>query len=88
MPCTVVDLGKDINRAVEELQKGNLVISSQGPGLFTSGGHFILLSSIENGGIKVRDPNKNNAVNKGYESRVFSTQEINQSASNYWAFVR
>lgn len=88
LPCTVVDLGKDINRAVEELQKGNLVISSQGPGLFTSGGHFILLSSIENGGIKVRDPNKNNAVNKGYESRVFSTQEINQSASNYWAFVR
>ena len=89
LPCTVVNLGNDIDAAVEELQKGNLVISSQSAGLFTSGGHFILLSSIdENGGIKVRDPNKNNAVNKGYNDRVFSASEIQRSSKNYWSFQR
>lgn len=89
LPCTVVDLGNNINAAVDQLRNGNLVISSQGPGIFTSGGHFILLSSVDaNGGIKVRDPNKNNAVNKGYENRTFTASEINASGKNYWAFVR
>lgn len=89
LPCEVKDLGKDINAAVSELQKGNLVISSQSAGLFTQGGHFILLSSIDaSGGIKVRDPNKNNAVNKGYNDRIFTQAEIDQSARNYWSFAR
>ena len=89
LPCAVKDLGKDINAAVSELQKGNLVISSQSAGLFTQGGHFILLSSIDaSGGIKVRDPNKNNAVNKGYNDRIFTQAEIDQSARNYWSFAR
>lgn len=89
LPCTVVDLGNNINAAVDQLRNGNLVISSQGPGIFTSGGHFILLSSVDaSGGIKVRDPNKNNAINKGYADRVFTAAEINASGMNYWAFVR
>ena len=89
LPCTVVDLGNNINSAIEQLRKGNLVINSQGPGIFTKGGHFIVLSSIDNnGGIKVRDPNKNNAINKGYENRTFTASEISAASSNYWAFVR
>lgn len=89
LPCTVVDLGNNINAAVDQLRNGNLVISSQGPGIFTSGGHFILLSSVDaSGGIRVRDPNKNNAINKGYADRVFTAAEINASGRNYWAFVR
>ena len=85
----VVDLGNNIDSAVAELQKGNLVISSQNPGMFTSSGHFIVLSSInENGGITVRDPNKNNAVNKNYENRAFSSSEISASGANYWVFKR
>ena len=89
LPCTVVDLGNNINAAVDQLRNGNLVISSQGPGIFTSGGHFILLSSVDSsGGIKVRDPNKNNAVNKGYADRTFTASEINASGKNYWAFVK
>lgn len=89
LPCVVKDLGKDINAAVSELQKGNLVISSQSAGLFTQGGHFILLSSIDsNGGIKVRDPNRSNAVDRGYNDRIFTQAEIDQSARNYWSFAR
>ena len=88
LPCTVVETS-DINTVVQELKNGNLTISSQGPGLFTSGGHFIALSSVDSsGGIRVRDPNKNNAVNKGYKDRIFTTSEIDAAAKNYWIFKR
>lgn len=85
---TVVNLGNDINAAVSELQQGNLVISSQSRGIFTQGGHFILLSSLEGGNIRVRDPNKYNAINKGYKDRLFSPSEISASGKNYWSFKR
>lgn len=89
LPCSVIDLGNDINAAVNQLKNGNLVISSQGPGIFTNAGHFILLSSVDSsGGIKVRDPNKSNAVGKGYKDRTFSASEISASGKNYWAFVK
>lgn len=90
LPCTVVQLGNDINAAVEQLRRGNLVISSQATGIFTPNyGHFIVLSSVDsNGGIRVRDPNKTNAIQRGYNSRTFTAAEISASAKNYWAFVR
>lgn len=89
LPATCVDLGNDINKAISELKKGNLVISSQSAGIFTTGGHFILLSGINSdGGIMVRDPNKNNAVNKGYNTRSFTANEISSSAKNYWSFQK
>lgn len=48
-----------------------------------------MLSGItQNGGIIVRDPNKNNAVNKGYKDREFTPTEISQAASNYWSFQK
>lgn len=90
--CTVRET-TSIDDVVSALQKGNLVISSQGPGLFTNGGHFIVLASIDNnGGISVKDPNKSNAENKehngdaGYNNTTFTKEEINQAAKNYWIF--
>ena len=69
------------------LKQGKYVISSQAPGLFTSGGHFIVLSGIDSSGnITVKDPNKNNAVTKGYNNRTFTSSEINQAAKGYWIF--
>lgn len=76
-----------ISEAVTALRSGKLVISSQDPGLFTSGGHFILLYKIdESGNIYVKDPNKNNAVNKGYNTRAFTQSEINAAAKTYFIF--
>ena len=72
---------------VNALKSGALVISSQGPGLFTEHGHFIVLAGIEgDNGIIVKDPNKNNAINKGYNDRKFTKSEINAAAQNYWIF--
>lgn len=76
-----------IDKVVDALKSGKLVISSQSAGLFTRGGHFIVLAGIDSHGkITVRDPNKNNAVNKGYNTRKFTKNEINQAALNYWIF--
>lgn len=86
--CKITET-KSIDMVVSALQAGNLVISSQHKGLFTGGGHFILLSGTNNnGGIYVKDPNKNNAVKKGYNNRIFTKKEINASASNYWIFSK
>ena len=76
-----------ISEVVNALKSGKLVISSQNRGLFTEHGHFILLSGISSDGkISVKDPNKNNAINKGYNNRLFTTQEINAAAASYWIF--
>lgn len=84
--CTLTTTNS-IDQVVSALRSGALVISSQTAGLFTSGGHFIVLAGIDSsGGIIVKDPNKNNAINKGYNSRSFTPGEINASALNYWIF--
>lgn len=82
-----VNQTSSINDAITALKNGKYVISSQGPGLFTSGGHYIVLAGIdENNNITVKDPNKNNAVTKGYNNRTFTSAEINQAAKQYWIF--
>ena len=85
--CTLSET-TDINEVASALKSGALVISSQSAGIFTTGGHFIVLSGIDaNGGIIVKDPNKNNAVNRGYNDKRFTKDEINASARNYWIFT-
>lgn len=46
----------DIKRVMQALMMGCPVMSIQGPGLFTSGGHYILLVGIVDGKIAVNDP--------------------------------
>ena len=83
------NLGNNINSAVSALKSGKPVICSQGPGIFTTGGHFIVLSGVNSSGnISVNDPSKNNAEGKGFNSRKFSQSEIAASAKNYWAFSK
>ena len=83
---TIQDIGKDINQAVSALKSGKLVISSQGQGIFTSGGHFIVLAGMDGDKIIVRDPNKRNAVDKNYDTIRFTASDIDAAANNYWVF--
>lgn len=46
----------DINKALELLRNNNYVICSVGNGLFTTGGHYIVLVGIENNTLKIYDP--------------------------------
>lgn len=45
-----------LDKAVELLKDNNYVIASCGNGLFTYGGHFIVLVSVNNNTIKIYDP--------------------------------
>ena len=79
---------ESIDDVASALKDGALVISSQGQGLFTAHGHFIVLSGIDGDDkISVKDPNKNNAINKGYNDRKFSKEEIAEAAQHYWIFT-
>lgn len=66
----------------------NWLFPHRGPGLFTNGGHYIVLTGLDsNGKVYVNDPNKNNAVNKGYNNRTFDfASEINVTAKMYFVF--
>lgn len=81
--CT--NLGKNTQSMVEKLKKGNPVIASMGPGTFTKGGHFIVLTGItESGKIKVNDPS-DNAIKK-HKDKEFEISLIMRESKNYWSF--
>lgn len=76
-----------IDAVVQALRENHPVMSSQGSGLFTSRGHLIVLRGVTSDGkILVNDPNKYNAVNKGYNERQFTPAEINASNRQYFIF--
>lgn len=80
--CT--DLGKNITSVVEALRNGEIVIASMGPGTFTKGGHFIVLTGVTTDGkITVNDPSHPDFCSKTFETSVF----VNE-AKNYWKFSK
>ena len=70
------------NRIKGELEKGNPIICSVGPGDFTTEGHFIVLSGYENGEIKVNDPNCR------ARSTLWDYEELQGQIRNLWAFQK
>lgn len=65
-----------------ELDTGNPVICSMGPGDFTTTGHFIVLTGTDgNGGITVNDPNS-----KENSSKVWDIEKIMSQVRNLWGY--
>lgn len=63
------------------LQSGKPIICSMRPGDFTTIGHIIVLSKIENGKIVVYDPNSNERSNK-----LWDYQTLEHQIRNLWGF--
>lgn len=63
-----------------ELAKGNPVICVMGPGVFTTTGHFIVLTGYEDGKFRVNDPNSLRRSNK-----LWSYSEFYDQIRNLWA---
>lgn len=53
----VTEFAPDKERIIANLEVGNPIICIMGPGDFTSSGHFIVLAGLEDGKIRVNDPN-------------------------------
>ena len=84
--CGSVTQTNDPNRGLKALSEGHPVISSQSAGLFTRGGHFIVLRGVTaSGKVLVNDPN--DSASKNYINREFDMMsEIHATASAYWIF--
>lgn len=81
--CTYIGVSK--NLIISELESGHPVILSMGPGIFTSTGHFIVLTGItENGKVTVNDPNDNSK--KNHAGKEFSLSQILGQAKGGWKF--
>ena len=79
-------------RVKEALKNGQVVISLQRGGIFTRGGHFIVLTGInEDGRIMVNDPNgsnwdKNETLREGFENG-FKESQITNNGHMYWIYA-
>ena len=71
---------KKISNALEE---GKPVILALGPGDFTSSGHYIVLTGVEEQGYRVNDPNSR--VNSG---RLWTYEELEGQIRNIWAISK
>lgn len=81
-----VRLGLDVTeiplvekRITDNLEVGNPIICSMGPGDFTDSGHYIVLVGYEDGFIRVNDPNS-------YENseKLWTYEEIEDQIRNLW----
>lgn len=84
--CGSVTQTSDANQVVQALSEGHPVISSQRAGLFTSGGHFIVLRGVTaDSKVLVNDPNDNSS--KNYINREFDMMsEVHATSNAYWIF--
>lgn len=84
--CGAVRESYDVNEVLKALSEGHPVISSQHAGLFTRGGHFIVLRGVENGNkVLVNDPNDSEA--KNYINRSFDmASEVDITSDAYFIF--
>ena len=83
-PGTTLDLIEiplDENRVYSNLEVGNPIICSVGPGDFTTEGHFIVLAGLEDGKIIVNDPNSRKNSKKRW-----TFDEIKGQIKNLWVF--
>lgn len=76
-----IEIPLDENRILNNLMAGNLIICSMGPGVFTTEGHFIVMTGIKNGKIVVNDPNSRERSEK-----LWDYDEIKSQIKNLWVF--
>ncbi len=67
-------------KITDALNAGNPVILAMGPGDFTTTGHYIVLTGVENGAFRVNDPNS-----RLRSERLWTYEELEAQIRNIWA---
>lgn len=75
-------LGLDENAMANTLAAGYPIICSMAPGIFTTTGHFIVLTGYENGSFTVNDP-----ASRIRSSRTYKFSEFQDQIKNMWYFT-
>lgn len=90
---TLIKRSGSYREALAALENGQVVVSLQRTGLFTKGGHFIILTELlEDGKIMVLDPNIYNHLSgprltEGFENG-FQQEDIIYTGDVYWIYAK
>lgn len=68
---------------MDMLQSGKPIICSMRPGDFTTAGHFIVLAGVEDGKIRVLDPNS-----RENSEKLWEYERLEPQIKNLWAFQK
>ena len=80
---TVTELPLVEKKMTDALEAGTPIILAMGEGDFTSTGHYIVLTSVEDGGFRVNDPNSR--INS---EKLWTYEELEDQIRNIWAISR
>ena len=80
---SVTELPLVKKKLVTSLEEGHPVILALGPGDFTTTGHYILLTGLEDGKFRVNDPNS-----RANSQRLWSYEELEGQIRNIWSIGR
>ena len=70
-------------RVENNLQAGNLIIALMGPGEFTSNGHFIVLTGLQNGRLKINDPNS-----RKNSEKTWDIDQVLEQTKAVWVYYK
>lgn len=76
---TATELPLVKKKMVDALESGYPVILAMGPGNFTTTGHYIVLTGVEDGAFRVNDPNS-----IANSQRLWTYEEIEHQIRNIW----
>lgn len=79
----VQEVTLDENVVTRHLRQGRPIICAMGPGVFTESGHFIVLVGVEDGKIRVNDPNS-----KERSEKLWDFDDFKYQIKNMWAYSR
>ena len=80
---TATELPLVKSRIVKALDAGSPVILAMGPGEFTTSGHYIVLTGVEEGGFTVNDPNS-----RERSSQLWTYEQLEGQIRNIWAISK
>ena len=75
------ELPLDKNTVLRCLENGEPIICAMGPGDFTETGHFIILSGVTEGKIKINDPNS-----VSNSKKLWDFEDISGQIKNLWRY--
>ncbi len=76
----VKELPLDEGRMKAALAEGTPIICAMGPGAFTTAGHFIVLTGVQDGKFSVNDPNS-----RENSQKLWAYDEIQDQIRNLWS---
>ena len=76
------EMGLSESEVFSELEAGHPIICSMRPGDFTTTGHFIVLTGVEDGKIRVNDPNSRKRSEK-----LWDYERLEYQINNLWMFT-